>query len=306
MTRYTCIYKPLIVLLLFSIAFFAGCLSTESTEEQLYPGSWSVGWPNLKHDNMPYESDHFIVFSDGSNPDWRQRMADSAEAALQDILLIENVGYEDFTFLSGNRDKKIHILADYNQQAASGFAYRDGVIIRALDSPRYSPSNYQRAPWSMVLQHEITHVTEFLLIGDPKFQQANDVWLREGFANVGARNHRIQTTAELNDWKELMIDVEGSGNPIGIHRWSDFPQSVLDNQTTIEYYGFFELAARYLVDPNGNGTSIENLKDLYTDLGNGKRFDYALEDNFGITLRDFEDNYWTLMENYLKNPERSW
>jgi len=75
--------------------------------------------------------------------------------------------------------------------ASSGLAYRDGIIIRALDSPRCVTAGYTPQRYRLVLQHEIAHGTEFLLIAEMRLQQSNDVWL-EGFANYAARNHQCR------------------------------------------------------------------------------------------------------------------
>ncbi|MCH8123891.1 MAG: hypothetical protein IH853_12315 [Bacteroidetes bacterium] len=269
----------------------------------LFDGSWTVGWPQLGHDGKPYESERFIVYSEMSSQASRQSVANIAEEALDDILSILGVTYDEFTFLPSYTSRKIHIMADWNQMAQSGLAYRDGFIMRALDSPRYQSAGYTQESYRRVLQHELTHVTEFLLIGDPTRQQANDVWLREGFANYGARHHRIQTVDELDAWQAKNANVPGGGNPIGIHVWANFPQSVIANNTTIEYYGFFELASRYLLDTNGNGTTIDDLKAMYEDLGNGMLFWTSFENRFGMTISYYEANWWELMRTYLASSQ---
>jgi hypothetical protein len=273
------------------------------TRTLLFDGSWTTGWPQLGHDGKPIASEHFIVYSEQSSPESRQRLAELAEEALADILTMLEVTYDDFTFRPDYDTRQIHILADYNQMASSGLAYRDGLIMRALDSPRYGPAGYTPESYRAVLQHEIAHVTEFLLIAEMRYRQANDVWLREGFASYAARLHTVQTVAELDAWKASMQDVLGGGNPISIHVWSNFPPSVLESNTTINYYRFFELATRYLLDPNGNGTIIDDLKMLYKHLGSGTPFRVAFQDRFGMNLGDFEANYWQIMRDYLSQTE---
>jgi len=99
-----------------------------------------------------------------------------------------------------------------------------------------------------------------------------------------------------------MKDEIGGGNPIGIHVWGNFPQTVLSSNTTINYYGFFELGTRYLLDPNGNGTTIDDLKTFYKDLGEGIQFRRAFQNTFGISVSDYEANYWDIMRDYLSQP----
>jgi len=286
---------------LLTVLVFTRCSSEDEPEPELiYIGSWTQGWPELGHDGEPYESDRVIVYSNYSSQESRKFVAEMAEAALDDILVVFEITFDDFTFHPNYKTRKIHIFSDYGQMNSSGLAYRDGIIVRAPDSPQYITAGYTEERWQIVLQHELTHVMEFLLIGDPDFQQANYVWLREGGANYGARNHAVQTIETLDAWQEQMKDVPDKGNPINVQVWGDFPPSVLSANTTIEYYKFFELATRYLVDPNGNGTTIENLKTYYEELGEGFRVDIVFERNFGITRDEFESGYWDLMREYLE------
>ena len=128
------------------------------------------------------------------------------------------------------------------------------------------------------------------------------MWLREGFANwVAAPAPSYVTRPEqLDAWQAQMADVPGGGNPIDILTWSDFPQEVLNANRTIEYYAFFELATRYLLDPNGHGGTIDQLKLLYEDLGAGRSFPSALRDRFGLSLSAFRQDYFALMRDYLE------
>lgn len=100
-----------------------------------------------------------------------------------------------------------------------------------------------------------------------------------------------------------MADVPGSGNPIGIHIWSDFPFEIRSANRTIEYYPLFQLATRYLVEPEGNGTSIADLTALYDDLGAGVPFPVALEGRFGVDLEAFERDFFDIAEIFLAASE---
>lgn len=279
--------------------------SAESTQEfrsTTTRGSWNAGWNDRWHDGAPVESEHFVVYSEKSSQVMRAQIAAEAETALEDIKSIIEYREGDFDFQPNWAtiwgSNKIHILADYGQNNFAGLAYRDGLIVRAKDSPRF---NGDTDRWQRVFQHEITHVTEFLMIGDPTYQQANTVWMREGFASYGARIHTINTVEEIEAWQSKMQNEEGGGNPIGIEVWSDFPQSVLDARTTIEYYPFFELAVRYLLDPNGHGKTMQDIKAFFNDLGLGIPVSTAFVTHFEMTLDSFQENYWSLMKSYLNN-----
>lgn len=295
-------FKILLPLFLVA-AFFSQCDKDEDPEtaQVKLRGTWSNGWPNLFHDGEPLEGENFIVYSDKSSQTWRQQLAELAEDARTDIMTRFNLKNEDFDFVAiQSNDRKIHILTNFDQWNIA-LAYRDGIIMRSKDGPNFF-GDHQR--WQYVFQHEITHVIEFLLIGTAKYSNASAVWMREGFGNYGARNHRIQTVEELDAWRDKMKDVSGEGNPISIITWSNFPQSVVDAGTTGEYYGFFELGVRYLLDEeNGNGTSIENLKAYFEDIGEGIPYVTAFEKHFGLNHQDFKDNFWTLMSEYLNGNE---
>ncbi|MBO3696968.1 IPT/TIG domain-containing protein [Roseivirga sp. E12] len=266
-------------------------------------GSWHIpGWDIRYHDNHPIESEHFMVYSDGASQEMRRTISEEAETALADIKTIIDYQDGDFDFRPEWATvwgaNKMHIMADYNQAAASGLAYRDGCIIRSRDSPRYD-GDLDR--WWKVFQHEITHITEFLMIGDYSRRQSNTVWMREGFANYGARNHRIQTIKELDDWQQLMTNVPGEGNPIQIKVWGDFPQEIRDSFRTIEYYGFFELVVRYLLEDDELGNDIQDMKNYYDDLGAGVPQPEAFLNHFGVAMDDLEANFWTIMREFLQN-----
>jgi|GEM_PF-3639518 len=266
-------------------------------------GSWAIpGWDIRYHDDNPVESEHFIVYSDQASQEMRRTISEEAETALEDVKRIIDYKDGDFDFrpewASVWGANKIHIMADYNQSASSGLAYRDGCIIRSRDSPRYD-GDLDR--WWKVFQHEITHVTEFLMIGEYTNRQANTVWMREGFANYGARNHRIQTQQQLDDWQRLMANVEGGGNPIQIKVWGDFPQEILDSFRTIEYYGFFELVVRYLLEDDELDNDIHDMKNYYDDLGAGVPQPEAFLKHFGVDMDDLEANFWTIMRDFVQN-----
>ena len=141
-------------------------------------------------------------------------------------------------------------------------------------------------------------MVEFLLMGVSGYQYANEGWLREGSASHLARIHTVRNRAQLKAWIVAQAAVPGGGNPIGIHVWNDFPASVLGANRTIDYYPFFKLAVRYLVDPEGHGGTVEDLVALHEELGRGVPLPAAFE-AIGISLASFEASYFDLMRAYL-------
>ncbi len=60
------------------------------------------------------------------------------------------------------------------------------------------------------------------------------------------------------------------------------------------------MTVRYLTDAqNGHGTSISNVINFYNDLGMGMPLDIAFELHFNMSMINFEQNWWDLMEAYL-------
>ncbi|MDW3193777.1 MAG: IPT/TIG domain-containing protein [Cytophagales bacterium] len=173
-------------------------------------GSWNSFWNDRWHDGRPVESKNFIVYSEKSSQAMRRQIASEAEISFDDLKSIIDYQEGEFRFREDYETDQIHILADYNQQPWVGLAYRDGFIIRARDSPRY---NGDLERWKNVFQHEMAHVVEFLMIGEFQYRQANTVWMREGFGNYGARNHRVQTVAQLNTWRNQTRNLPGEGKP---------------------------------------------------------------------------------------------
>ncbi|MEO9966519.1 MAG: hypothetical protein ABJF11_12055 [Reichenbachiella sp.] len=291
-----------IMLVLIATMVFGACSDEkeENTTATKWRGSWTPRYPNLYHDGEPVEGENFIVYSDKSSQTWRKEVAVKAEESLSDIMTRFDLKSSDFDFVPLQDERKIHILTNYDQWNIA-LAYRDGIIIRSKDGPNFFGDHQT---WQYVFQHEITHVIEFLLIGTPSHSNSSSVWMREGFGNYGARNHRIQSVEELEAWREKMKDVEGEGNPISIVGWSDFPESVVSGGTTGEYYGFFELGVRYILDEEkGNGTNIDNLKAYFEDIGDGVSYKAAFLKHFNMDADEFRDNYWTIMKEYLEQPE---
>ncbi len=291
-----------LVLLLFSCGKKEAEPIVELKEEEpvvrlIYEGRWMQGW-TLGHNNKPQETDRFIVYTNYSEEKDVIATAEFAELVMDEVISHFEVEWDDYNFVSEQPNKKIVIFSDYNQRTSQGgVAYRDGIVIRALNSPLYT-ANYTFNSWRRTLKHELFHVNEFLLIGDPKYQQANTVWLREGMATYVSGRKTIVSINQLDSWQASQRNFTGGGNPIKINSFADLPSN--DPNTVGAYYSFFELSARYLMDSKGNGSSVSDVKSFYSELGQGIPLDVAFANNFGLTLQQFQDQYWDLMREYLK------
>lgn len=299
-----------------ALAFMAGCAGDEddmSIEPDPNPGptlnmsgSWNpsgtFGGP-WGHDDNPLVTDHFMVFSGYASTEARQRVADLAEESLAEIFATFPISEASFDFLPNWEPEKIHILAlaQQNFKRNSGYAYRDGLVVISDEHENYGLFGFDETIHKRLLKHETYHVVEFLLIGDPQFQQGSDVWMREGMAHYVSRPRptEITTRQQVEEWRAAHTEIENGGNPIAVHVWSDFPQEILDAGQTFSYYNMFELAVRYLVDPEGHGASMQDIVRMYNSMGNRQSFEAALEQHLGLDLQDFEDNFYQIILAYL-------
>lgn len=269
-------------------------------------GSWNpaqnFGGP-WGHDGEPLVTEHYMVFSGHASIEARQRVADIAEESLAEIFEQVGVTTDEFDWQPGWDPQKIHILAlaDQDFRSNSGFAYRDGLVIISDEHPNYQNFGFDSERHKRLIKHESYHVVEFLLIGDPQYQQGNDVWLREGMAQYVSRPRpdEITTREQLDTWRADHAELVDAGNPIAVHVWSDFPDEIVSAGQTFSYYQVFELAVRYLLDENGHGASARDLVRIYDDLGRGLSFPVAFELHMGMSLQSYEDNFWALMNGYL-------
>lgn len=271
----------------------AGCNDTPTEpDDMIDSGSWyrtGFRWP---HDGHPYESEHFIVYSDAASSEARQKVAEIGEELLtvlrEDFALS---GSSHFLWPAGQSKIHIYTYRDRFEQAWGGWGYYGGLLIYSLDHPI---RNTEIDGYTRVLTHELMHVVEGLLKGteDPSLV---DVWLSEGIAEYvcgGTQSIDIVTTrAQLED----LVSTFGELNPISMHRYNypDIP-NVRDY-----YYVMFELAVRYLLDPLGGGQSKPGIRDIYLDARNGVSFATAFETRLGHNLQQFEVEFFDLIRAYL-------
>ena len=158
------------------------------------------------------------------------------------------------------------------------------------------------------LKHELVHVAEQLLMGrwtgdvavsDPRRMPT---WFSEGTAEAlsgGTTGGAPRTVDQIDG---LIADY-GRINPIA---WRvDLPMSeVLASDVYPRYYyPMAQLAAEYLLDPEGLGRSPEDLAAVMLDMGNDIAFAEAFENRIGISQSDYETQFFALMDGYLPQSE---
>ena len=271
-------------------------------------GSWyrKFPWP---HDGHPYETEHFVVYSDGASLKARQRLAALAEGVLVEV--VDEMGVDPatmFRFPAGQ--DKIDIYASrYHVIEVGGLslgatAYYAGIIIPSFDSEvGHSPTHV----WAVRcdLKHEMVHVVEALLkgnfvgdipVGDPRRMP---VWFSEGTAEVlGCFSVAApRTLDEVN----ALIAKYGRINPIA---WRvDLPPSEVGDEYLKYYYPMAHLAVQYLVDADGLGRSPQDLAAVMLDMGSGASFASAFKAHIGLSESEYEAQFWARMDAYLPQSE---
>jgi len=266
---------------------------TDPTEGMVDSGSWySTGyhWP---HDGKPYETTHFIIYSDAASLEARKKLGEIAEELMARV--IEDFEVDPATmFKWPPGQNKLHIYAYRNHmvQWFGGKGYYGGILMWSLDHPIRSTEigNYKK-----VVTHELTHAVQGLLTGtvNPKLF---DVWVSEGIAEHLSGGTSTPGNITSLAMMDSLVAVHGV-NPIAIHYYEDFPYMDLG---TAYLYPMFELSVRYLLDPDGGlGYPASLIRDVMIDGGEGAPFATSFEEKFGIGLQQFEDEYWDRIRAYL-------
>ena len=82
-------------------------------------------------------------------------------------------------------------------------------------------------------------------------------------------------------------------NPIDMKNYGD------PGTTTTSYYPMYGLAVRYLLDEKGLGKTLINVKRMLEEMTISNDFESAFANQFGITLLQFKQNFFDLMEDFL-------
>lgn len=274
-----------------------GGSSGDSNSGGMIPGgSWYVTGFEWPHDGNPWETENIVIYSDGAGEDARQALAVLAEETLSDIKVLFAIDNNDL-FLFPPGQTKIDIYAYKNRYPSDwgGWAYYGGLLIYSLDHPeRTSFGHTEPEIYNPTLKHEVMHVVESLLKASNN-PDLVDVWLTEGIAEAVSGGTAGGRITDLQKFNELRNQY-GSWNPIAMHRYG-YPK--IEGIVYYYYYPMFQLAVEYLVDENGHGKTMNDVKDLLLDVRNGVPFSTSFQNRFGMTLADYESQFFVLMNAYL-------
>jgi hypothetical protein len=294
------LHRLLAFMLLLVVISSGGCKKNPTSPLPPIPepeiGSWTIYTPyNWAHDGQLCRGTYCTVYSDEASEEMKQQMAEIAdERFIQIMRFFDFHNVSDFIYPPGY--SKIEIYINRNHPENIAWAYWNGFII-TIRSSTISGHWYNYAVYTA--RHELTHNFEFLIEGRDVL--GSDVWFREGIAvYVGCLEYkgwqRIENLNQLESWISQNQNVPGQGNPIRIHQNEDFPPGANWHQ----YYQFFELAMRYLLDDRGMGKAPKNVLRLFYDMREGIPFPASFQSHFGISLSDFENEFYDRMRTYLR------
>jgi len=294
------IFKNFIQLFLFILSLSLCLIRCKEDPASIAPdpieeGSWVTYSPlDWTHDGEPFSSDYCIVYSDGANYDLKREVGAFADEKFAIILNMFNFqNPEDFRYPPGYDKIDVYINMHHEESIAAAWW---GSIFITMRSHNVDWSRY-----AYLFRHELTHAFEFLIEGTVNL--GTDVWFREGIAiYCGGQLNGITDLEDLEQWIAQNSNDPAQGNPICIHVWEDFPAGA---NITGYYYNVFDLTMRYFLDPNGLGKSTQDVLNLFYDVRNGALFPEAFQNYFGISLAQFEADYYDLMRAYLGSENYS-
>jgi hypothetical protein len=296
------LHQFLLLILLLFIIVSTGCNQNPISPQnnQTEKGSWAIYTPyDWTHDGEPHHSVYTTIYSDAASNEMKQQLGEIADESFYQILnLFSFNDTSDFIYPPGYY--KIEIYINRNHTENINWAYWGGFII-TIRSSDISGHWYDYTVYTV--RHELTHDFEFLIEGREIL--GTYVWFKEGIAvYIGCLESTafitIKSLSELESWISENQNVPGQGNPIKIHQNSDYPEGADIHQ----YYRLFELAMRYILDTNGMGKSYEDVLSLFYDLRGGISFPVSFENHFGISVGDFEDEFYDRMITYLNNSSK--
>ena len=288
-----CVGLPIFILLFSILPLFFGCVDDNPEIVPVQPveneeGSWIKYSPyDWTHDGRPYHSVYCKVFSDGASDEMKEKAGIFTDAKFLEVLKFFNFSdYHDLRYPPEHDKIDVYLNTRHIENIMAAYW---GSIIITVKTPDLDTTRYE-----YLFKHELTHQLEFLIEG--MVNLGTDLWFREGIAIYGGGGMtHIENADDLDRWIAQNAHSPNKGNPITIHSWDDFP----DDADVHGYFMICEVVINYLLDSNGLGKSKQDVLQLLYDVREGILFNVAFEENFGITLEDFENEIFARLRAYL-------
>ena len=250
---------------------------------------------DIAHDNRILESNHYLIFSDGSSDDAKVRFAMMAEETFYEVMQAFHIhSSEELGILQYNRNTKPKLFSNVDTVFPyGGFAFNTGYVYYAFDSQTYLQwPEHLKTIYRADIKHETVHIVQFLVGMDNLPNLWPDVWFSEGLAVYISNNRPPPANLqELNEW----LQIPENDNPIKVHEWEDYPYGGR------RYYQMFGLAVKYLIHENGHSRTTIDVLDMYRYMASSRNgFADAFEKFMGMSLQYYEDNYWDLITDFLE------
>lgn len=256
-------------------------------------GSWYArnAWP---HDGNPIESTNFVVYSDAASLEARREVATVAEDVWAELLDELSIEPGLLRYPEGRNKIDIYAYHDYDPQDWGGRAYFGGLLVWSPDHDQRQTGNNSLAP---VVKHELVHVIQWMITGGES--RPVDTWFIEGLPLVLAGD---TTPIRGLDQLARLTAKYGTTSPISIESYSQITSAEAGEHF---HYPMFHVAVEYLMDEDGKGKSPEDMTGILIDVAQGATFEAAFESKVGLSLDDFENEFFSLMDAYLpryRNP----
>jgi len=282
------------------VLLLAACDSGNSSNDGPELNHPCVSWCNTiapwPHDGNPYESENFTVYGDGSSLEARMDLAAIAEAVLSDLKTQFEIPSNDL-FVLPVIQTKIHLYAYryHNPTAWGGQAFWAGMIVFSPDHPQRSAAGHtELGNYTRLVTHELTHVLQGMLVGS-NHSYSTHTWFEEGLGEFVSSLNPERSVMNLTDLNNLIARY-GELNPIAIHN-DMYP--AIEGVGQNYFYPMFELTMRYLLDAQGLDRSFLHVKQVFLDMRDGLSFSDAFESNFGLSVDDFQAEYFVRIRQYL-------
>ena len=276
-------------LLLFLVLTSCSDEIEENSPIEIEEGSW-VKYSPIKwtHDGNPIGGTFCKVYSDGASEALKLQCLEFADEMFGEILT--QFSFKDLEDLRlPPENDKINVYINTGHEDNGAYAYW-GTIIITIRTSELNTSRYE-----YLFKHELTHEFEFLIEGTVNL--GTDVWFREAIAiYCGGGFDYINTVDDLEDWIKANDNFPGKGNPIMIHVWEDFPEG---SDITGYYCNVFDISMKYLLDPLGLNKSFQDVLNVFYKIRDGDSFNAAFQNNFGLSLQVFEDEFYDRIKAYL-------